>query len=318
MEAPVSAIASSQIAGALYDTVCITNSADDCAEVHGDDHNFAAHRIFRHLAPEGLAVVNADDPAAAELLRHFDGPALTVAIREPAEISAVLLEQYPSEQTFLLTAGNEAAPVRTQMIGVHHVYNCLMAAAVGLAYGIDLVTIARGLESVRQLPGRLERIECGQPFAVFVDCATSPQALRAALRTLRGVCQGRLICLLGAAGDEQRYVTPLWGAAADEFADVLIITGSSQADDAPRVDVEQILRGVRRRDRAVVIVDRRAAIHWALAQARPGDCVLLAGSRHGGYRVTSEQIAPLDDRAVARQWLYTVQPYCICNSGPWC
>ncbi len=317
IETPLGAIATSQISGVQCHTVCITNSADEDAEVHRDHRNAAARRIFRHLAPEGLAILNADDSATAELLRHFDGPALTVAIREPAEITAVLLEQHRSEQTFLLMAGNEAAPVRTQMIGVHHVYNCLTAAAVGLAYGIDLVTIARGLESVRQLPGRLERIECGQPFSVFVDCAPTPQALRAALQTLRRVCQGRLICLLGTDSDDRRCLRPRLGAAADEFADVLILTSSTQGEDDPQVDVGQTLLGVSRRDRTVVIIDRRAAIHWALAQARPGDCVLLAGGAHGPRRVTHGQIASFDDRAVVRQWLYTVQPYCLCNTGPW-
>jgi len=323
IEASARALTQSYVAGAKFDTVCITNFAGEHGQNHAaDDHGCATptatQTIFRYLTPEGLAVVNADDPVAIELLRHFDGPALTVAIKAPAEISAVLLEQCASEQTFLLMAGNEAAPVRTQMIGTHHVYNCLMAAAVGLAHSIDLVTIARGLESVRQVPCRLERIECGQPFAVFVDCASTPDALRAALQTLRGVGQGRLICLLGTAGEQDPYLRPLLGRTADELADVLILSSGDPADESPQAVIEQILLGVRRRSRTVVIVDRRAAIHWALAQARPGDCVLLAGSSHVGYRLENEQIAIADDRAIARHWLYTVQPYCRLGSGSWC
>lgn len=323
MEASDSALAKSYIAGAQFDTVCITNFAGEHGQDHAaDDLRFttqrATQRFFRYLAPEGLAVVNADDPVAADLLRHFDGPALTIAIKAPAEISAVLLEQCASEQTFLLMAGNEAAPVRTQMIGMHHVYNCLTAAAVGLAYGIDLVTVARGLESVRQVPGRLERIECGQPFTVFVDCASTPDAFRTVLNTLRGVVQGRLICLFGTAGEEDRHLRPLLGRTVSELADMLVLTTSDPADDNPHVGIEETLLGVHQRCPAVVIVDRRAAIHWALAQARPGDCVLLAGSAHVGYRLGSEQIAVADDRAIARHWLYTVQPYCTLGGSYWC
>ena len=130
-------------------------------------------------------MVNADDSVAAGYLRRWGGPALTVGIRSPAEITATPIEEFLSEQTFLLTAGSETLPVQTHMIGRHHVYNCLTAAAVGLAYGIDTPTVVRGLEAVECVPGRLQRIECGQPFGVFVDFAHTPDALTCCLKTLR-------------------------------------------------------------------------------------------------------------------------------------
>ena len=142
--------------------------------------------------------------SAAGYLSALDGPALTVGIRTAAEITAVPLEEFASEQTFLLTAGSETIPVRTRMIGRHHVYNCLSAAAIGLAYGIDLPTVVRGLEAVECVPGRLQRIECGQPFGVFVDFAHTPDALIGCLKTLRQVTTGRLICVFGAGGDRDR------------------------------------------------------------------------------------------------------------------
>ena len=140
-------------------------------------------KLFDHLAGEGFAVLNADDPGSAGYLRQLDGPVLTVGIDAAAEITATPIEQCMSEQTFLLTAGSETVPVRTQMIGTHHIYNCLTAAAVGLAYGIELTTVVRGLESVGHVPGRLERIECGQPFGVFVDFAHTPDALSGVLES---------------------------------------------------------------------------------------------------------------------------------------
>ena len=89
------------------------------------------------------------------------------------------------------------------MIGDHHVANCLVAAAVGLIYGIDLADVARGLEQVEQVPGRMERLECGQPFGAFVDYAHTPDALEICLKTLREVTEGRLICVFGAGGDRK-------------------------------------------------------------------------------------------------------------------
>ena len=101
------------------------------------------------------------------------------------------------------------------MIGRHHVYNCLTAAAVGLAYGIDLPTVVRGLEAVECVPGRLQRIECGQPFGVFVDFAHTPDALTGCLQTLRQVTAGRVICVFGAGGDRDRQKRPLMGRAVE-------------------------------------------------------------------------------------------------------
>ena len=141
---------------------------------------------------------------------------LTVGIRTAAEITATPIEEFLSEQTFLLTAGSETIPVRTRMIGRHHVYNCLTAAAVGLAYGIDLPTVVRGLEAVEYVPGRLERIECGQPFGVFVDFAHTPDALTGCLQTLRQVTAGRVICVFGAGGDRDRQKRPLMGRAVEQ------------------------------------------------------------------------------------------------------
>ena len=101
-------------------------------------------------------------------------------------------------------------PVRTRVIGDAHVYNCLMAAAVGLIYGVKLTDIVRGLERLEKIPGRMERIDCGQPFGVFVDYAHTPHALEVALRSLRAVTSGRLICVFGAGGERDRKKRPLW------------------------------------------------------------------------------------------------------------
>ena len=189
MEVSSHALDQSRVAGASFDAACVTNVTHDHLDYHASlrDYRRAKAKLFDHLADEGFAVLNADDPGSAGYLRRLDGPVLTVAIDAAAEITATPVEQCLSEQTFLLTAGSETVPVRTQMIGTHHIYNCLTAAAVGLAYGIELTTVVRGLESVGHVPGRLERIECGQPFGVFVDFAHTPDALgRRAENAARG------------------------------------------------------------------------------------------------------------------------------------
>lgn len=168
------AIAEQRIAGVEFAHVCLTNLRRDHLDYHASlaDYHHAKVRLFDYLSSGGTAVINSDDPASREHAPLLPGRVRTISLRDAADLSATVVERMKSEQTFLLTAGQFTIPVRTAMIGDHHIYNCLMAAAAGLAEGIDLATIVRGLEAVRHVPGRLERIECGQPFGAFVDLRT--------------------------------------------------------------------------------------------------------------------------------------------------
>lgn len=263
------ALAQKRAAGLDFDVACVTN----------DHHGFKGHRkarLFDHLLPEGFAVVNVDDPLAESLLSRLDGPVLTVGMSGTAEVTALPLEQFASEQTFLLSAGDESIPVRTPLIGHHNIYNCLMAAAVGLAYSLDLPTIVQGLEVVQRVPGRLERIECGQPFSVFVDDARTSGALSNCLKTLRAVTSGRLICVFGAGGDRDKPIGGQMYRAVESAADLAV----------------------------QVVDDRREAIASALGQAQPGDCVLIAGKGPETSQAIGDKQYEFDDRQVARQWLY--------------
>ncbi len=191
-----------------------------------------------------------------------------------ADVSATLVERTISEQTFLLSAGSETLPVRTRMIGDHHISNCLVAAAVGLVLGIDLADIVRGLEQVIVVPGRLERIECGQSFGVFVDYAHTPDALDAVLETLREVTPGRLITVFGAGGERDRAKRPLMARAVEQVADLAILTQDNPRSEPPQRIVRDLLKGCRRPHEVEVISDRSDAIAYALSQAEAGDCVL--------------------------------------------
>ena len=300
------ALALDRIAGVQLDVACVTNVSHDHLDFHRSRGNYrrAKQRLFEHLVPEGFAIVNADDPVARGYLDRVDGPCLTVGLADsPAEIAGhTLLEQCRSEQTFLLSMGDESIPVRTPLIGRHNIYNCLMAAAVGFTYGIDLRTIVRGLEAIDRLPGRLERLDCGQPFGVFVDYAHTPDALTGVLGTLRQVTTGRLICVFGAGGDRYRSKSPWMGQAVDRAADLAVVTSDNPRSEEPQEIIDQIMQGVRRPERVQVIVDRAEAIHFALAQARPGDCVLIAGKGHEDYQIIGQHVYEFDDREVACRW----------------
>ncbi|HEY2148370.1 MAG TPA: UDP-N-acetylmuramoyl-L-alanyl-D-glutamate--2,6-diaminopimelate ligase, partial [Pirellulales bacterium] len=260
------ALAQARIEGIELNAACVTNVRRDHLDFHNTLANYrrAKAQILKHLAADGFAVFNADDAVAASFLENFDGPALTVGIRSPAEVTAQVIERFQSEQTFLLTAGQDTVPVRTRMIGDHHVANCLMAAAIGLVYGIDLADIARGIEHVEQVPGRMERIDCGQSFGVFVDYAHTPDALEGCLATLREVTYVRLICVFGAGGERDPEKRPLMGRVVETGADLPIVTDDNpRREDAAKIRHE-IVRGFKWPSGARVIADRAEAIAFAL------------------------------------------------------
>jgi len=306
LEVSSHALAQRRTAGFEFDVACVTNVRRDHLDFHGTLANYKAAkaRIFDQLRDGGVAVLNLDDAVCREYLGMLTGPVLTYGMKSAAEVTANVIERHRSEQTFLLTAGNDSVPVRTAIIGDHHVANCLAAATVGLVYGIDLDVIVRGLERITTMPGRLERIECGQPFSVFVDYAHTPDALTRVLATLREVCTGRLICVFGAGGDRDRAKRPLMGKAVEAGADLAIITDDNPRGERPAKIAGQIVRGFQRPQQAVVIHDRTTAIHTALAAADPGDCVLIAGKGHESVQIVGSRRHPFDDRDVARQWLY--------------
>ena len=218
MEVSSHALDQSRVAGVEFDAACVTNVTHDHLDYHATlrDYRRAKAKIFDHLGAEGFAVLNADDAGSASLLAGSSCPVLTVGIRHAGRDHRRAAGTMPQRADFLLTAGSETVPVRTRMIGGHHIYNCLQAAAVGLAYGIELTTVVRGLESVDYVPGRLERVECGQPFSVFVDFAHTPDALAGVLAALRHVTAGRLICVFGAGGERDRQKRPLMGRAVEQ------------------------------------------------------------------------------------------------------
>jgi UDP-N-acetylmuramoyl-L-alanyl-D-glutamate--2,6-diaminopimelate ligase len=300
------ALADQRTSGIELDAAILTNIKSE----HFDQHNSAGayqrikRRIFDLLKLGGLAIVNADDHRCRNLLGDLKGPCLTYALHSEADLTASVLERHLSEQTFLLSAGDDAVPVRTRMIGDSHVSNCLAAATVGLAAGLEIETIVRGLEAVERVPGRLERLECGQAFGVFVDAAASPETLALSIKTLRQVTRGRVLVVFSPGGSADAPRRAMLGRVVERGAHVAIVTSEEPRQAEPLSIAHDVLDGFERPHKAQVIPDRQAAIHHALDQARPGDAVLIAGR---GNRVTPAprgKGAPYDDRKVACAWLF--------------
>jgi UDP-N-acetylmuramoyl-L-alanyl-D-glutamate--2,6-diaminopimelate ligase len=212
----------------------------------------------------------------------------------------------PDALTFGFADGADVGPVALEGIdlklrGRFNAENALGALAASRILAIDDNAIARGLESVRGVPGRFESVSEGQPFEVIVDYSHKPEALESVLRTARELTNGRLICVFGCGGDRDRGKRPIMGGIASELADVAIVTSDNPRSEDPQAIIDEILTGVTRE--VEVEPDRATAIERALSQADDGDVVVIAGKGHEQGQEFADRTIPFDDREVARDVL---------------
>jgi len=306
LEASSEGLVKQHLAGIEIDVAAFTNIRQNHISLHGSARNYyrAKRKLLKYLRPTGVAIFNGDDSNCQRILNKAEVPALAIAVHGVGDITASIVERHKSEQTFLLSAGNESVPVCTRMIGDHHVYNCLMAAAACLVYGIDLRTVARGLESLESIPGRMQRIECGQGFGVFVDQAHTHDGLAVALKTLRRVTHGRLICVLGAGAATDPANRPLLGRVAERGSDVSLITSSSKGQSTESEIIHDVVDGFGRPAKAHIIPNREAAMRYAFHQAEVGDTVLIAGQETHRLFTDHVEQATSRDADVAKGLLY--------------
>jgi UDP-N-acetylmuramoyl-L-alanyl-D-glutamate--2,6-diaminopimelate ligase len=194
--------------------------------------------------------------------------------------------------------------VTTRLPGHFNVANALGAFAMAVALGVAPEVAASGLAAASPPPGRLEPVDEGQPFAVFVDYAHTPDSLENVLRATRPLTEGKLIVVVGAGGDRDRDKRPKMGRAAAEGADFVLLTSDNPRSEDPEVIIGQVKAGTGGGDEVRAVTDRRDAIAQALAYAAPGDAVVIAGKGHEqGQEFEDGRRIPFDDREVAREEL---------------
>jgi len=310
MEASSHALALERVWGCRFAAALFTNLTQDHLDFHGDMQTYyaAKARLFRGY-PLGVAVVNGDDPYGALLLRETQAPRLTYGFSAEADVCVAHLVM--SRQGIELQAKVQGQLVRvcSGLIGRHNVYNILGALAVAAGLGLDLSGARQGIESLAAVPGRFERVDEGQPFTVLVDYAHTDDALRNVLLAARGIAQGRLLLVCGAGGDRDRGKRPRMGRVAAEYADLTLITSDNPRTEPPMEIIRAIESGYQQAaapPRYRVIEDRAKAIQEAIALARAGDVVLIAGKGHETYQIVGTRRLPFDDRLVAREALHAL------------
>jgi UDP-N-acetylmuramoyl-L-alanyl-D-glutamate--2,6-diaminopimelate ligase len=307
LEVSSHALEQDRTAGTQFDVAVVTNITQDHFDYHGDAEHYRAakSRLLDQLKPESLVVLNADDPGSAALAERAPAQSrcASYGLERPADLWATVLDESLRGTRFLLHRGGETVETRTSLVGRHNVSNCLAAAAAVEPFGISLKATKAGIEALRMVPGRLERVDCGQPFDVFVDYAHTADALSRCVGFLKRLGRGRVICLVGAGGDRDRTKRPMIGRAAAE-ADLAIITSDNPRSEDPEQIIREIVAGSEPgRHELIVEPDRAEAIRRALESAEPGDCVLVAGKGHEREQIVGNRRIPFVDRDVVREIL---------------
>ena len=285
-----------------FDALVFTNLSQDHLDLHGTMENYyqAKRRLFTGAQPPPAAVNVGDEHGrrlALELVESGRAPLVTFGLTDAAEVRAERLEIGPQGSRFR-AAGVE---IETPLRGRFNVENVLGVIAAAILLDIDDDDIAEGVRTLKGVPGRFETVDEGQPFSVIVDYAHTPDSLDVVLQAARELGHGRLICVFGAGGDRDRGKRPLMGAVAVARADVAIVTSDNPRDEDPLAIIQDVLQGAGMD--VEIDPDRRAAIRRAVAVARPGDAVVIAGKGHEQGQEIAGTIAPFDDRTVVREAL---------------
>jgi len=307
MEVSSHALVMGRVDGVVFDVAVFLNLGRDHLDFHADveDYYRAKASLF---TPERarLALVDVDDEHGRRLAGETTLEVRTLSTRhDDADWTVSDLVPGPDGTSFTVHGPGVTLRAGVPVPGGFNVANALAAVAACAEAGLDAQAVADGIARGGGVPGRLERVEAGQPFTVVVDYAHKPDAVQAALDSLRPLTAGRLITVLGAGGDRDPGKRPLMGEIAARLSDVLVVTDDNPRTEDPAVIRAAVVAGVPAGARAEVreVGERRAAIATALDLAEPGDIVVVAGKGHETGQEVDGVVHPFDDREVVRALL---------------
>lgn len=319
LETSSHALATHRVTGCAYDIAVITNVTHEHLDFHGTYANYleAKASLFDRIVPAGAkspgrprgAAINRDDPGAATIIgRAREVPEVTYGLAPDADVRAEEVVTDSAGVAFTLRSAWGDERVRVPLLGDFNVANTLAAASACLLAGISVDVVGHRLASFPGVPGRLQRVDCGQPFLVVVDYAHNADSLAQVLRLLRGLTGGRLIALFGSGGERDVAKRAMMGEVCARLADFGIFADEDPRGEEPVAIVNMIAEGAasagwREGEQFARITDRREAIAFACAMAGPGDTLVLAGKGHEETIIYADRTIPWDEVVEARRAL---------------
>ncbi len=296
--------------GVPYKTVVLTNMMSDHLDYHKTYKNYKdSHNVLFTKNLENL-IINYDDEDLKSFLEFEKVKKYASSLKGYKEVNGVKLIRAvdmvlkEKETEFNIKTDKGQLAIKLSLIGEFNIYNSLAATAVGLAENIKPMVIKKALESIENIPGRLEKINEGQNFEVIVDYAHSPDSLKKVYEVVKPHVKNKIIAVLGGTGDRDKTYRSKAGAIADEFADIVIITNEDPYSENPEKIMDQVMSGIKNKElnkNLFRILDRKEAIKKAIALANSGDLVMITGKGAEQFMICGEKKIPWDDREITRE-----------------
>lgn len=313
MEVSSHALALGRVGSIEFDAGIFTNLTRDHLDFHKtmEEYFLAKSKLFENLKSgtknrQKFGIINYDDPWGRKMKEILPQESVTTyAIKEKASFIAENVHITSKGTEFTLVYPDGKKKLNLSHIGLHNLYNALASAAAGFRAGISMDIIASAIGSVPAVPGRLQKVDAGQPFTVVVDYAHTDDALKNVLTTLRELKPERLITVFGCGGDRDRSKRPLMGDIASLMSDFVFVTSDNPRSEEPQRIALDIEVGIRRqhRNNYQVTLDREQAIASAINMAHKGDIVLIAGKGHENYQIVGSQTIHFNDTEMANKYL---------------
>ncbi len=309
MEVSSHALAMGRVDEIRFHAAVFTNLTQDHLDYHQtmDKYKEAKLKLFSQLIQEEgyIAVINADDPAAADFIKASGSNCYTYGINADADVKAENLRFSLKGSQFTVIHDGNRFDINMKLIGRFSVYNALAAITCALGEGIKPAVIKKALEKVEGVAGRFEQVDCGQDFTVIIDYAHTPDGLENILRTGQEILENRMITVFGCGGDRDKTKRPLMGKIAAQYSDFCIVTSDNPRSEDPEAIIDDIIPGLMEVESShyAKIVDRREAIHQAICLAKKGDLVIIAGKGHETYQLVKDKVLDFDDKKVAAEFL---------------
>ena len=295
-------------AGLRFGTALFTNLTQDHLDYHKHFEGYyaAKRKLFLNDSPPDLRIVNIDDPYGRRLVEEIGEGTISYGIRQDADYRAQNVSTSLKGSEFDVSVrGGRTWHVKSNLSLYHNVYNVLGALSVVSEMGFPLDRVIKHLSNFPGVPGRMERIEKGQPFSIFVDYAHTPDAFQNVFSAIRPLVKGRVFSVFGCGGDRDRGKRPQMGRIAAEFSDAVVLTSDNPRSEDPSQIIDEIEQGILKTTRTLVhrIEDRREAIQYALEGAASNDIVLILGKGHESEQQIGDQIFPFSDTQVVMEFL---------------
>ncbi len=304
LEVSSHSLALKRVYATKFCTGVFMNLTPDHLDFHRDIESYFRTKQLLFSAENGnqieTAVINIDDPHGNRLESMIHCSILRFGFGKSADIRALDC-QYETDHTNLtLATPSGKIEFHANLIGRPNIYNIMAAVGAACSLGIDLEKIRRGVEALKQVPGRLEQVDGGQDFIVIVDYAHSPDALENLLTIVGQLPHEKLFTVFGCGGDRDRTKRPVMGEIAANMSDIVFATSDNPRSENPIKILKEIETGLRRGPALYnIIPDRHLAIESAIWMARKGDIVVIAGKGHEDYQIVGNRVIPFDDRKVA-------------------